>query len=301
MARLVLLFAALMGIATLAARATAQEESLEGQQVMTIHWNAEFKLEQKVVDRVDLGRVFRVDKVTGTWVHVLGKSGWISQRDVLPLEEALLHFNVELRSAKDAEKPIAYHNRGLALNGLEKFDEAISDFDTAIIASPKIASFYNSRAFAYHRKSEYDKALADYNKAIELEPKQASFLSNRGILYRDVKKYALAEKDFDTAIQLSPYLSLAYNAKAWMQSTCPDKDFLDAKSAIENAKRACNFTNWRDDIPIGTLAAAYARGGDFEQAQKWLKAAIQINPYRFQETRDEMKKQFDAKQAYTDE
>ena len=267
---------------------------------MTIRWNAEFKLEKKIVDRVDIGRVFHCDKVQGSWVHVMGKSGWISRRDVILLDEALLHFNVELRNARPEEKPQAHHNRGLALNGLERFDDAIADFNVAISAIPKQASFYNSRGFAYHRKGDFARALADYNKAIEIEGKQAVFLSNRGILYRDIGEFELAKTDFDAAIRLSPYLAVAYNANAWLLATCPDKKYIDAKEAIDSAKRACTYTNWRDDIPIGTLAAAYARAGDFKNANKSLDTAIKINPYRFVEKRKEMKSLFKAKRVYTD-
>jgi len=277
---------------------SAKEPSpLIGKQVMTTKWNAEFKLEKKVVDQVDMGRVFEVDNVSGGWLHVLGKSGWISAADVVPLEKAELHFNIELRKSEEAS---AYHHRGLAYNGLEEFDKAIKDFDEAIKRSPKEAAYYNSRGFAYHRKGDYEKALADYTKAIELDAKNAGFINNRGILYRDMGQYEKAVADYDAAIKLAPYFPEAYNARSWLRSTCPDEKFIDAKQALEDAKRACNFTNWRDDVPLGTLSAAYARTGDFEQAKKWLTSAKSIHPNRLQEKRAEMMKQFGESKPYVE-
>lgn len=276
------------------------KDPLIGKEIMTIKWNAELKLEKKVVNRVDLGRVFRVDNVNGSWIHVMGKSGWMAKQDTVPVEKALLHFETELRRAESKDMADAYHNRGLCYNGLEQFEKAIADFNKAIEVSPKMASYYNSRAFARHRKGEHDAALKDYDTAISMNDEDPAFLSNRGILYRDMGQYQKALDDFEQAIKLSPYLSLAYNARAWQMATCRDAKFVNGKKAVEDAKRACQYTNWRDDIPIGTLAASYARAGDFKKAQEWLASAKQINPYRFQEVRGEMKKQFDSGKPYTD-
>lgn len=296
----VLPIALVIGQSSFAVQPDKKKDPLIGKEVMTIKWNAEFKLERKTVNQVDLGRVFRVDNVNGAWLHVMGKSGWIAQRDTVPIEKALLHFETELRKTEPGEQADAYHNRGLCLNGLQQFDKAIADFDKAIELNPKMPSYYNSRAFAKHRKGDLDDALKDYNTAIKMNKKDAAFLSNRGILYRDMGEYKKAGDDYAMAIKLSPYLSQAYNARAWQMATCPDEKFIDAKQAIEDAKRACKYTNWRDDIPIGTLAAAYARAGDYKQAIQWLDNASKTNPYRFKEIRSDMKKQFEAKKPYTD-
>lgn len=294
---------ALVAVTILLHPASAQQKKDPeiGKEVMTIKWGAEFKLEKKIVDRVDLGRVFRVDSTNGSWLHVMGKSGWLSKNDVVSSDKALFHFNVELRKAEGQNESNALHHRGLAYNGLGQFKEAITDFDKAIKLSPKESTYYNSRGFSYHRQGNYKLALADYNKAIELNNKGAGFYNNRGILYRDLGQYDKAIADYDQAIKLSPYFSQAYNAKAWLQATCPDKKYANVKEAVENAKRACNFTNWRDDIPIGTLSAALARGGDYTEALKWIAAAEKINPHRFTEKRAAMKKEFAAKKPFVEQ
>jgi Tfp pilus assembly protein PilF len=276
---------------------TAQKtaESLKDKEVITVNWNSEFKLLEKVVDQVDLGRLFHVEEVKGNWLRVNGKSGWIHVNNVVPKEKAEFHFSIELKQKPGAP---AYHHRGLVLTSLEKYDQAIADFDEAIKLQPDEAPFYNSRGKAYHRKKDFEKALADYQKAIELNAKYAIAHNNRAILLRDMGRYEEALKDHELAIKFSPLFPEAYNGRAWLMSSCPDKKFQNGKSAVEDAKRACQLTNWNDDVMLGTLAAAYARVGDFQQAERWLNSAVTVNPYRFVDERAEMKKQFAAKKPF---
>ena len=265
--------------------------------VVTISWESEFKLKDKVIEKVEVGRIFEVDRVSGNWVHVRGKSGWIHRRNLVTADRAVTHFSIEIRRNNG---PKDYHHRGLVYTGLEQYEKAIADFDKAISIRGEEASYYNSRGWAYHRKGDHAAAMTDYEMAIKMAPKDPRFINNRGILHRDTGKYENALKDHDAAIKLDPSFAPAYNARAWLNSTCTDTKFINATRAVEDAKRACVFTNWRNDIMIGTLAAAYARSGDFENATKWLITAQTINPNRFTDERKQMKSSFEQEKAYTD-
>jgi hypothetical protein len=56
------------------------------------------------------------------------------------------------------------------------------------------------------------------------------------------------------------------NNLAWAFATSPDDKDRSGTLAIELAKRACNKTNYRVVAPVGTLAAAYAEAGQFDNA-----------------------------------
>lgn len=96
-----------------------------------------------------------------------------------------------------------------------KFEQAIALYDEAMqgkdLAPTRLASMYNDRGVAKWRLERFEEALADFNKAIEIYPQYASIYNNRGNVYLDLDKPEDALKDFNKAIELSPGYGVAYN------------------------------------------------------------------------------------------
>ena len=62
----------------------------------------------------------------------------------------------------------AYHNRGVAKNKLNQFDEAIKDFDEAIRFKPNYAKAYHNRGLTLKKLGEHEQARKDIAKAKDL-------------------------------------------------------------------------------------------------------------------------------------
>jgi hypothetical protein len=56
------------------------------------------------------------------------------------------------------------------------------------------------------------------------------------------------------------------NELAWIFATNPDPKLRNSQFAVRLAKRACELTNYKQTICVGTLAAAYAEAGQFDDA-----------------------------------
>lgn len=280
--------------------ASAQEKKntdpLMGRRVMTIVWGAEFKLGKDVVGIVELGKVYTVDGANGKWYHFRGKHGWMKKEYFLPLEKAVSHFTSQINESPEAKN---YHHRGIAWRERGEYKKAIQDIEFAIDINDQEASYYNSLGTVYHRMEKFEKAREYYEKALSLNPNNIGFMNNRGIASRELEDYDAALKDFNQAIKLAPNYAYAYGSKAWLLATARNKEYIDAEESISLAKTACELTKWKEDDLLGTLAAAYARNGEFEQARKWLKSAMTINPDKYPDLRQAMKKSFDANSAYT--
>jgi tetratricopeptide (TPR) repeat protein len=103
--------------------------------------------------------------------------------------------------------------------------------------------FYNNRGIAYAEKGQYDQAISDFNKAIEINPRDPQ----------------------------------AYNSLAWLLATAKVPGFRNGEKAVALARKACELSEWKNPEYLDTLAASYARVGDFGNATRWEEKALQIS------------------------
>ena len=57
-------------------------------------------------------------------------------------------------------------------------------------------------------------------------------------------------------------------------------NFGNGMEAVKYGTKACELTDWKYPPSLGTLAAAYAEAGDFDQAVRLQKKRIESDPKR---------------------
>lgn len=141
---------------------------------------------------------------------------------------------------------------------------------------PPDAPYYVRRGLFFLGRKQFDRALGDFDQAIQLEPLSSDLYTERGSAHSEAGNYAGAAADFKQAIELDPRNFTAHNNLAWNLATAPEDQWRDGNKAIEHSTKACELCDYSQWYCLGTLGAAYAEVGDFEEAQRWTEEAARL-------------------------
>lgn len=144
----------------------------------------------------------------------------------------------------DSEKMRVYFKRGSIFLRLEKFEKAISDFDSAIKTNPTSAE----NAYLYRAST---RLITSCNLKMVLDD-YYSVINIRNI-------------DNDT-------LQQTYNAIAWILATAENDKIRDGEKALGFANKALEID--KNFLNLDTLAVAYAECGKYQKAEDTAQKAM---------------------------
>jgi tetratricopeptide (TPR) repeat protein len=156
---------------------------------------------------------------------------------------------------------------------------------TAISVGPHPVRAYvtalTTEAKAEIRAGNFQSAIAHLDRAIWLDPDDGALYGVRALVEEKQHNQQAAIADLNHAIEIgpAPVPWEAYNELAWLLATADNAALRDGPRAVALALKASELSQWRVDLALRTLAASYARSGDYAKAIVWQQKAIEQSRY----------------------
>jgi Flp pilus assembly protein TadD len=180
------------------------------------------------------------------------------------IEEAMNHYRKAILISPGYFESL--NNLGVALAEKGQFDEAIENYRKAVQINPIYFEAFNNLGVALAAKGRSDEAIDNYRRAIQIKPNFPGALINLGVALAARGQFDEAINNYRLALQINSDSLGALNNLAWTLATAPDSKLRDGAEAVDLAERACELSHYSEPSFIGTLAAAYAEAGRFEDA-----------------------------------
>jgi tetratricopeptide (TPR) repeat protein len=171
--------------------------------------------------------------------------------------EAEIQFRAALPLNTNSDSAFTHKCLADALFDQGKTNEAEAEYDTAVQLMPGngyLLNLVNS-----------SKTLHNVLNTLQTAPTAESHVQAAEILCSQ-EKFPDAATHYLAALKFQPEAPELLNNLAWLLATCPNQKVRDGRQAVQYSQRACELTRSEQTIYVGTLAAAYAAAGNFDEA-----------------------------------
>jgi tetratricopeptide (TPR) repeat protein len=182
------------------------------------------------------------------------------------LEEAVAEYRIALQLDPESPKSLNYRDDlAVILAKLGRTAEAAVQFQQVLKLNPADAPAHWRYGMLLARTGKLNEAIAHLQESVRLEPNlQAQ--QDLAFLLRTAGQPQAAAKVYREMLRVKPDSLQALNNLAWILAVNPSDAVRNGPEAVRLAERACQLTGSREPLFLGTLSAAYAEAGRFEDA-----------------------------------
>ena len=192
-------------------------------------------------------------------------------------------------------------------------DEAIAALQSAIQIKPDFTDAHYNLGVAFDARHQTDAAIREFQATTRLQPNFAEGHYNLGLALFNRGRIGEAMSEYHEAVRLDAKFADGFNGfcslldlnnLAWTLATSPDASARDGARAVSLGESVCEQTQYHVTVFVGTLAAAYAEAGRFDEAivtgQKACALASQFGDLEHLKKNQELVSRYQSNQAYRD-
>lgn len=202
--------------------------------------------------------------------------------DVLP--ESLIaniDMGMALIKAEDFNGAVKYCQKAVelapadisSLTGLGRAQAALNQHEQAVQSFQRVLQLDSHNAEIYFRLGKewgalgnHDEEIANLSQAASLSPNWVEAQFELALAYAGINHEQQAVEHYRQALAVNPDYLPALNNLAWILATSSNQDLRNGGEAVQLADLACKLTADKEVVFVGTLAAAYAEAGKFDEA-----------------------------------
>jgi len=172
-----------------------------------------------------------------------------------------------------SNEAIKRNNFGAELVKQGRLDEAVNEFQSAILADPRYAAAHINLASTYNRLGRADEAIVAYQKAAELDPSNGTTLNNLGVLYMKKELYDEAIAALERGLKADP-ANPTFQKNLETAKKIRDKRG-EREAQIANVRKQA-AAQPKDPRAAYNVARVYAAFDLPDPALEWLGKALQL-------------------------
>jgi tetratricopeptide (TPR) repeat protein len=209
-------------------------------------------------------------------------------------------YAMALRYTRD--KPKIYNKLGDMFKATNRYGDAIANYQSSLELKPNQPDIQTElgQCLVFDRQPE--QAADAFQKVILVQPENGPAQLGLAMILQNTKNDAGAIEHYRKAVQLETNSIIALNNLAWLLATDADAKLRNGTEAVPLAEHACKLTQYKEAFYIGTLAAAYAEAGRFNDAvataQKAHDVALAKGQKQIADSNEQLVELFKSGQAY---
>src|SRR5262245_27476498 len=209
---------------------------------------------------------------------------WYDIRD-MEMESRRLkrRFRYHLRANKvlkiEPNDAGAWHYRGVALYGLDNYEEALANHDRALRIDPDYGDAWRTRGLVLSELGRDEEAATSFDRALEINPNDNEAWFDRGNVLDELGRYEEAVASFDRALEINPAFGRVWFNRGlaflqWLTMLAQKRNLDEAKRKWSAALASVNKSN-DEDWPheVAEVLLEVAKTGKLEFARKLIAEA----------------------------
>lgn len=165
---------------------------------------------------------------------------------------------------------------GIALEHEAQTNEAMVHYRIAIAENPADRQAYYNLGNLLLEQGKWTEAEELYSEILDADPDDFTAHMVLAAILPHLNRPEESVAHLETALQINPDSAETMNNLAWALATNEKSEIRNGARAVQFAQRACELTHFQKTIYIGTLAAAYAEAGKFDDAIATVQRACDL-------------------------